>query len=407
MSGAWRDGIPSDQDASGRSFDDLEIEYLTEVIASGTLFGPKGKFVKRLETEFATWAGQSYATACSSGTAAIHAALAALGIAPGDEVLTTGITDIGALTPILYQGGVPVFCDVDPSSGNITAETVAARITPRTRAVIVTHLLGNPADIEGIGAVAAAAGIAVLEDCAQAYGARVFGRHVGSFGQVAAFSLQQGKHITSGEGGLVTTDDPEISRYVRLYVNKAWDYDQPSDHDFVALNYRMTELQAAVAAAQMSRIDDNVDVRKRNAARLLAKLAGVPGVTPVSTVEGGEPSYWRVGLIVDPISVPGGTDALAAELRGVDVPAASRYIKKPAFQTRLFTERNTLGDSSWPFTLASEDALDYSPHRYPGTFQFLSRVLVLPWNERLTDSHVDRIAEAVSTGVEALARRAA
>jgi perosamine synthetase len=405
--GAWRDGIPSDQDASGRSFDELEIEYLSAVIASGTLFGPKGTYVKRLETEFAQWSGRDFATACSSGTAAIHTALAALGVGPGDEVLTTGITDIGGLTPILYQGGIPVFCDVDPASGNITAETVAARITPRTKAVIVTHLLGNPADIEGIVAVAKAAGIAVLEDCAQAYGATVSGRGVGTFGQVAAFSLQQGKHITSGEGGLVTTDDPDLSRHMRLYVNKAWDYDQPSDHDFIALNYRMTELEAAVATAQLSRIDDNLASRRRNAEVLMTVLADVPGVTSVSRVEGGDPSYWRVGLIVDPGVVPGGTDALAAELRGVDVPAASRYIRKPAFQTRLFTERRTLGDSSWPFTLATEDALDYSPHRYPGTFEFLDRILVVPWNERLSETHVHRIAEAMSTGVETLTRRAA
>lgn len=399
--------IPSDQDHSGRSFTAAEIENLRQVLDSGTLFGPKGSFVSRLADEFAAWVGMKCAVAASSGTAAIHSALSALDIAPGDEVLTTGITDIGALTPILYQGGVPVFCDVDPTSGNITAETVRARITDRTRAVVVTHLLGNAADVVSIVGEARSRGLSVLEDCAQAFGATVEGTAVGTFGDISTFSLQQGKHITSGEGGLIATDDESLARHARLYVNKAWDYDDPSDHDFLALNYRMTELQAAVAVAQLASIDSNIAIRRRNATRLLELISDVPGIGPTSALEGAHPSYWRVGLLIDPDVVPGGTDALAARLMSVGVPAASRYIKKPAFQTRLFAEQKTIGDSRWPFTLASEDAMDYSTDRFPGTFEFLSRILVIPWNERLTEAHVARIADAVAAGVEALMREAA
>lgn len=399
--------IPSDQNASGRSFGGEEIQNLTSVLTSGILFGPKGTFVKRLEDEFASWCHRRSAVACSSGTAAIHSALSALDIGPGDEVLTTGITDIGAITPILYQGGVPVFCDVDPDTGNVTAATVAERITGRTRAVIVTHLLGNPADVVAIASLAANHGISVLEDCAQAFGATADGRRLGTFGQVAAFSLQQGKHITSGEGGLVVTDDEEIGRHLRLYVNKAWDYEAPSDHDFLALNYRMGELEAAVAVAQLARIDQNIEIRRANAAQMREELSEVPGVSFSPTPEGAESSYWRVGLLVDPKVVPGGTDALASRLLSVNVPAASRYIKKPAFQTRFFVERKTLGDSGWPFTLASDDALDYSPDRFPGTFRYLSRILVIPWNERLSEDHVSQIAAAIRSNVDDLIREAA
>lgn len=399
--------IPSDQNSTGRSFDQSEMGHLSEVMTSGTLFGPKGTYVKRLVDDFGRWSGHRFAVASSSGTAAIHSALSALDIGPGDEVITTGITDIGALTPILYQGGIPVFCDVDARSGNVTRLTVEERVTERTKAIIVTHLLGNPADVAGIVSLADEKGIPVLEDCAQAFGATLSGEKVGRFGRIAAFSLQQGKHITSGEGGLVATDDEDVARHMRLYVNKAWDYEAPSDHDFLALNYRMTELEAAVATAQLARIDQNIAARRANAEQLRSELGDVPGVSFSPELEGAQSSYWRVGLLVDPDLVPGGTDALAARLRAVDVPAASRYIKKPAFQTRLFAEKKTFGDTKWPFALATDDAVDYSPDRYPGTFEYLSRILVIPWNERLTLSHVSRISEAIISGVDDLIKEAA
>lgn len=399
--------LPSDQDATGRSFGAEEFANLRHVMVSGTLFGPKGTYVKRLQDEFSEWVGAAHTVACSSGTAAVHTALAALDVGPGDEVVTTPVTDIGALTPILYQGAIPVFCDVDPATGNVTPETIEARITERTRAIVVTHLFGNPADVEAIVSLAGRRRIPVLEDCAQAFGATVGGRRVGTFGVAGMFSLQQGKHMTSGEGGLVVTHQADLGRHMRLFVNKAWDYDTPGDHDFLALNYRMTELAAAVATAQLSRLDENVETRRANARDLLAAIDTVPGVRPIPPLVGAESSHWRVGLLVEPAVVPGGTDALAAKLRTVDVPAASRYIKKPAFQTRLFTEQKTLGDSRWPFTLADPDAIDYTPDRFPGVFEFLGRVLVVPWNERLTPVHVARIAQAVSDGVDALIREAA
>jgi dTDP-4-amino-4,6-dideoxygalactose transaminase len=311
------------------------------------------------------------------------------------------------LTPILYEGGIPVFCDVDPATGNVTVESVRAALSDRTRAIMVTHLLGNPADVKGIVELADGLGIPVLEDCAQAFGATVGGHRVGTVGRIGAFSLQQGKHITAGEGGLIVTDDDDLARHMRLYVNKAWDYDAPSDHDFLALNYRMTELEAAVASAQLTRIDANVAVRRANAAQLAKDLSDVPGVSITPTLPDAEGSFWRVGLLVDPMVVPGGTDALAGRLRTVDVPAASRYIKKPAFQTRLFQEQKTFGDSRWPFTLARQEALDYSPDRFPGAFDFLSHILVVPWNERLGESHVSRISEAVASSVDELIEAAA
>src|SRR5690606_10616722 len=163
----------------------------------------KGPYTRQFEERFAALVGARHAVACASGTAAIHTAVAAIDPNPGDEIITTAITDMGALTPILYQGAVPVFADFDPRSCNVTAETIRARLSDRTRAIVVTHLFGNPCDMRPIMALAKERGLPVIEDCAQAFLSQCDGRYVGVLGTIGCFSLQQGKHITTGEGGLV------------------------------------------------------------------------------------------------------------------------------------------------------------------------------------------------------------
>ncbi|NND14200.1 MAG: DegT/DnrJ/EryC1/StrS aminotransferase family protein, partial [Acidimicrobiia bacterium] len=159
--------LPSDQAASGRTLGSEELANLTEVIESGTLTSTKGHFVKDLERDFAATMGSAAAIACASGSAAIHLAIAAIDPEPGDEIITTPITDIGGITPILFQGAIPVFADVDPTTLNVTAETIAPHISERTRAIIVTHLFGNPVEMVEIMELAGGAGIPVIEDCAQ------------------------------------------------------------------------------------------------------------------------------------------------------------------------------------------------------------------------------------------------
>ena len=170
---------------------------------------------------------------------------------------------MGALTPILYQGAIPVFADVDPRTGNVTAETIGERISPRTRAVVITHLFGNPCDMSAIMALAESHGLPVIEDCAQAFLATHAGKQVGTFGAAGCFSLQQGKHITTGEGGIVVSGDPKIARHAYLFINKAWGYGDPNpDHYFIALNYRMSELQGACALGQLPKLADVVAKRR-------------------------------------------------------------------------------------------------------------------------------------------------
>src|SRR5262245_50145598 len=265
--------LPSDQEASGRTLGEEEIATVAAVIRTGTLTSTKGAFVKQLETRWAHTCGVSHAYACSHGSAAIHCAGAAIDPEPGYEIVTSPITDMGALTPIVYQGAIPVFADVDPSTCNITAESIERVLSDRTRAVIVTHLFGNPCDMAAIVQLCQRRGIPVIEDCAQAFYARHAGKFVGTLGDIGCYSLQQGKHITTGEGGLVVTNNADYARRMFLFINKAWGYGDPQpDHYFLALNYRMTELAGAVAVAQLDKLASAVERRVELAAELTTAL---------------------------------------------------------------------------------------------------------------------------------------
>lgn len=391
-----RIALPSDQEASGRSLGAEEVAELVKVIESGTLTCTKGTACSTLEQRFSELLGAKYVVACSSGSAAVHCAIAAIDPEPGDEIITTPITDMGALAPILYQAAIPVFADVDPLTGNVTAETIAARLSGKTRAIIVTHLFGNPCEMGPIVDMARARGIPVLEDCAQAYLARDGGKLVGTHGAIGCFSLQQGKHITTGEGGLCVTNDADLARRMRLFVNKGWGYGDPNpDHYFLALNYRLTELQGAVALAQLDKLVWGVEQRRRMAARLSEQIEGLAGITTPRCAPDAVHVFWRYCLWVDENQVPGGSPALGAGLKRQGIAAAPRYIQKPAFQCEIFRDQKTFGSSRFPFTVAQPEAVDYSPARFPGVFACLRDVLVLPWNERFTEQHVDFTAAAV------------
>lgn len=390
--------LPNDQSASGRSFGGEELELLREVLNSGTLTSTKGVQVKRLEEQFAEQFDAPAAYACSSGTAAIHAAIAAIDPEPGEEIITSPITDMGAIAPILYQGAIPVFADVCPRSGNLTAETIAERITPRTRAVILTHLFGNPADAAAIALQTAAQGIVLIEDCAQAYGARLAGRPVGTFGEFACFSLQQGKHITCGEGGLVVCREERFARRTRLFINKGWGYgDAQPDHTFLALNYRMSELQGAVARAQLAKLPALLERRRAAAEHLERALAGVESLEFAAALPRAEPSYWRIHLRVPAASRL--LDALAVDLRAQGVPAAPRYIQKPAFDCGVFRDQRTFGRSRYPLSLAKPSAVDYRRERFPGAYQMLAETLVLSWNENMSPAHAEDLARRIRSAV--------
>ncbi len=400
--------LPSDQDASGRTLGAEELENVAAALRSGTLTSTKGTFVKQFEEGFASKIGSRFGHACSSGTAAIHTAIAAINPEPGEEIITTSITDMGALTPILYQGAIPVFADVDPKTYNVTAKTIEACLSDKTKAIIVTHLFGNPCDMRAIMELANAHNLPVIEDCAQSFLTSFNDAYVGTLGTIGCFSLQQGKHITTGEGGVVVADDEKLARRMFLFINKAWGYgDANADHYFVAPNYRMSELQGAVALAQLGKLEGVVDSRIRTADALTAQLRGVAGVATPAVTDGAVHTYWKYCLRVDASIIEGGAVGLGAKLREKGIACAPRYIQKPAFACQVFRDQVTFGESRWPFTLARPEAVNYDKALFPGTFEALRDVLVLPWNELYTQEHIDFIAESVRSSAAELMKNSA
>lgn len=394
--------LPSDQDISGRTFGAEEIAAVTEVLQSGVLITTKGKYGRLLEKEFAEKLNVKYAYACNSGSAAVHVAIAAINPNPGDEIVTTSVTDMGALTPIIFQGAIPVFADVDPSTLNVTAETIEKVLSEKTKAIIVTHLFGNPCQMDAIMELADSRRIPVIEDTAQSFLATVNGKYAGTIGKIGAFSFQQGKQMTTGEGGIVVTDDEQIARRMYLFINKAWGYGDPTpDHYFASLNYRMTELQAAVSYEQLKKLEASVAQRQKMAALLDQKIADIDGIESYRPAANATMTYWKFCLRVDDRQIRGGSVGLAQALKVYDVASAPRYVVKPAYKCMVFRDQNTFGDSHYPFDLARPEAVDYRDDNFQGTLKGLHDVLVLPINEKYSGKHIDFLASSIREAVEA------
>lgn len=391
--------LPSDADISGRNFGREELEELKKVIESGTLNCTKGTAVREFEKRFGAKYGFNYVRTVTSGTAAVHTAVAAIDPEPGDEIVTTPITDMGALTPILFQTAIPIFADVDPETYNVTAETIAPKITSRTRAIVVTHLFGNSCEMDPILELARSKNIPVIEDAAQAFCAEYHGKPIGSMGDIGCFSLQQGKHMTTGEGGFVTAMNDKYTRRMTLFIDKAWGYgDAKPDHYFLAPNYRMTELQGAVCLAQLAKLDGVVKARIKTAALMDKLLIGVPGVSTPKVTPNSKHVYWKYCLRIDPEIIRGGVDQFSKALKDRGIFSAPRYIQKPAFMCEVLRDQVTFGKSGFPFRgphRAGLPPVKYDEKDYPGTTEALAKVCVLPWNEFYTEDDVQYIADKV------------
>lgn len=260
-------------DLSGR-----ESEYVNECLTS-TWISSVGHFITDFETAFARLAGTTHAIATNNGTTALHLALVALGIGPGDEVIVPALTYIASANAVVYCGATPVFADVEADTMNLDPADIEHRITPRTRAIIPVHLYGHPADMTGIMEIADRHGLHVVEDAAEAHGSRVDGRPVGSIGHVGVFSFFGNKIVTTGEGGAVTTDDDELAARLRLLRGQGMDSSKRYWFPEIGFNYRMTNVAAAIGVAQLERFDQFVARRKEIAATYVAHLADVPGIT--------------------------------------------------------------------------------------------------------------------------------
>ncbi|WP_240800511.1 aminotransferase class V-fold PLP-dependent enzyme [Streptomyces sp. ICN441] len=364
--------LPTVLEPRGRTFGEEERAAVLRVLDSAVLCGAFGREARELEAEMAALYGRAEAVSSSSGTAALHLALAAAGVGPGDEVVTTPISDFGTVAPILAQGARVVFADVRADDGTLDPDAVEAAITPRTRAVVAVHLFGGAADVARLREVCDRHGLLLVEDCAQAWlGEDEDGRLLGTVGDIACFSLQQYKHITAGDGGLSITDDPELARGMRLFMDKGWDRAEGRIHRTMGLNYRMTELVAAVARAQLTRVYEVVRVRRERAARFAAaveRLGPSAGVRLPSRRAGH--AWWVMPLLVDDNS------RWAKGLQAVGVPALPGYLERPLY--------------------ANPALSGHPPGPCPRAETLIGRtLLVLQWNEGYTEDDVDRIARAL------------
>ncbi len=279
------------------SFTTEEADAVHRVVMSNKVNYWTGTETREFEKEFAAWAETRYAVALANGTLALDVALKALGIGPGDEVVVTPRTFIASISCVVNAGAVPVFADVEPDSGNLSARTIAAVLTPRTKAVICVHLAGWPCDMDPIMALAAERGLKIIEDCAQAHGARYKGRPVGSIGHVGAWSFCQDKIMTTGgEGGMVTTNDEALWRAMWSFKDHGKSYEAVYErqhppgfrwlHESFGTNWRMLEMQAVIGRIQLRRMADWTAKRQANAQRLqqaLLPFCGEQGVVHVPT----------------------------------------------------------------------------------------------------------------------------
>ena len=386
----------------GERFGDEELRLLEEVIRSQRLNVNSGSKVREFERRWAAYLGVSHAVMVTSGTAAVHCALGALKLEPGSEVITAPITDFGTVGPVLQQLCVPVFADLDPRTLCMDPEDVERHITPRTKVILAVHLAGNACDMDPLMEVARRHDLIVIEDCAQAYNARYGGRMVGTIGHLACFSLNQGKHIATGDGGMVVTNDPELAVRAQLFSDKAWprDPNDPNrrDHLFVAPNYRVTELQAAVALAQLEKLD-GICARRTAAGDVLTSLIeDAPGVEVVRPYPGGVCTYWFYAFRVAAAARGDFAKALQAE----GIPAIAGYIPKPIYLFDVLREKQTFGTSHFPFGYApfrpaeGEGEIEYREGMCPvAEEEIIPRLVRLPLNEFWTEVDVRTTAQAI------------
>lgn len=276
-----------------------EEKYVVECIRTGWI-SSEGAFVRTFEEQFAARVGRKHGVAVSNGTVALDVAVAALGIGAGDEVILPTSTIISCAAAIVRAGATPVLVDCDPRTWNMDVESIEKRITPRTKAIMVVHIFGLPTDMNPVLALAQMHGLYVIEDTAEAIGQTYRGRPCGSFGDISTFSFYANKHVTTGEGGMLVTDDPAAAERCRGLRNLCFKPEQRFVHDELGWNFRLTNLQAALGVAQLERLDESIAIKRRMGARYTELLEGTPGIQlPVASTPHADNVYWVYGLVLD------------------------------------------------------------------------------------------------------------
>ena len=278
--------------------DGNEKKYLIDCIETGWI-SSEGPYIKQFEEQFAARVGRRYGIAVSNGSVALDAAVAALGIGPGDEVILPTFTIISCAAAIVRAGAVPVVVDCDPVTWNMDVNQIEAKITPRTKAIMVVHIYGLPVDMDPVLTLADHYGLQIIEDAAEMHGQTYRGKPCGSFGAISTFSFYPNKHITTGEGGMIVTDDPVLAERCRSLRNLCFQPQKRFVHEELGWNFRMTNLQAALGVAQLERLDEFVDRKRHMGQRYSELLADLPGLQlPLARTEYADNIYWVYGIVL-------------------------------------------------------------------------------------------------------------
>jgi len=361
---------------SGSKVGREELKELVDVIYHGTLNRWGGTKVVAFEEEFAEIHGAEYAIASTSGTSALHVAIGMINPTPGDEIITGPITDMGSIVPILYQGAIPIFAECADDTFNMDPADIEAKITDRTVAIMAIHLFGNPCDMAAIMDIAARHDLPVIEDCSQAHLSEHDGRLVGTIGDIGCFSLQQSKHITSGDGGITITSNEEFGGRGRLFMDKGWHRAQygPRVYEVFGPNYRMNELSGAVALAQTRRMRQIIDTRRARGDLLAELLADNPHVRPQKLLDGCKHTYWQFGMRVED-DAPFTADEFAKAVQAEGVSCGAHYIGNPIFLCHeALRNQRLFGDSHYPFDMGDREVV-YDETTCPRTQGVLDRMV--------------------------------
>lgn len=352
---------------------DLEKRYVNEALDSSWI-SSRGPFVDRFEHEFAAFAGAEHGIGTANGTVSLHLAFVALGIGPGDEVIVPTLTYVASVNAIAYTGATPVFVDSDPATWNLNPTGIAAAITPRTRAIEVVHLYGHPADLDPILEIARRHELAVIEDAAESHGARYKGKPVGALGTIGSFSFFGNKIITTGEGGMLVTNDAELASRARHYRGQGVSPTRTYWHDVLGFNYRMTNIAAALGCAQLERVESTLAAKRQIAAWYRERLEHSPHVTLQDPAPWADPVHWMNCILVPRAR----RNALIA------------YLAQRGIETRPF------------FYPAHTLPMYASSQAYPVAERLGASGINLPSWPGLTESQVDRISASLLAGLREL-----
>lgn len=372
-----------------------ERQRLEAMLGQDSLFYWKGPQTALFVERFRRVCPMKHVMPCSSGTAALHIAVAAAGIGPGDEVITSPVTDIGTVIGVIYQQAVPVFADLGASTYNLDPADVERRLTPRTKAVIAVHLCGNPCDLGALRMLCDQRGLVLIEDCAQAWGAKYRGQPVGTIGDFACFSLQNSKHITCGDGGVVGSNHERFGPLLQRFGDKGFDRVKGGGFESFATNYRMSEPQAAVAAAQLERLEGIVSTRARLGRRLTEQLAGLPGLLPHQVQPDDLCNYWFYMFRLRPGAFRCDRAEFVKALVAEGVEAGAGYIPVPLYRHPVFQKHGFFA-GRWPVREFGLTRMDYSQVKCPEAEAILETGVRVTIHEAMDDDHILDVAAAIT-----------